>query len=208
MQLKQKIKNIIFDLGGVLVDLNEKRTIDCFGGAQISSFYTQKLSPAFVTLAHSFEKGEISADQFRNGVGNLFKLKISKAKFDRCWNAMIGDMPTHRIEMLLELKEKYRLFVLSNTNEIHVKHFVELDFWEPKLFDEVYFSNEISMRKPDKNIFEYVLSMNNLSPDETFFVDDNPENIASASDLGISTHLVNGEVLNIFQEHFDVKTKL
>lgn len=208
MDFKNKFKNIIFDLGGVLIDLNETKTIECFGGANISSFYTKKLNPAYVSLAHSFETGEISADQFRNGVGNLFNLKISKAKFDICWNAMIGNMPTHRIEMLLKIRDNFKIYVLSNTNIIHYQYFTKLDSWEPKLFDGVYFSHQLKMRKPDKSIFELVLSENNLKAKETFFVDDTYENIEAANKLGIYGHHVKKEVLNLFEELLDLNIKI
>jgi len=204
MYIGNKFKNIIFDLGGVLIDLHEQKTIDCFGGANISAFYSKKLNPAFISLAHSFEKGEISSDQFRNGVSNLFRLKISKAKFVMCWNAMIGDMPTYRIEMLLELREKYNIFVLSNTNEIHQKYFTKQDYWEPALFDGVYFSHELGMRKPEKEIFELVLEENNLVPEETYYVDDNADNIEAANNLGIFGSYAEGEILLLFRHFFNI----
>ncbi|MBN2664700.1 MAG: HAD family phosphatase [Bacteroidales bacterium] len=208
MSFKNKFKNIIFDLGGVLIDLNESKTIDCFGGANISSFYTKKLNPAYVSLAQSFETGEISADQFRNGVSNLFNLKISKAKFDICWNAMVGNMPTHRIEMLLKVRENFKIYALSNTNIIHYQHFTKFDSWEPKLFNGVYLSHQLKMRKPDKAIFEFVLNENNLKPEETFFVDDIYENIEAANKLGIFGHHVKGEILNLFKELLDINIKI
>ena len=199
-KLSKKIKNIIFDLGDVLVNLHKKRTIDCFDGAEVSTFYNSKLNPDFINLAHQFERGEISPTQFREKLSAIFKIVFSAEKFDKCWNAMIGTMSKNRIKMLYNLRKKYRLFVLSNTNEIHCEFFSKEDYWDNKIFETVYFSNELKMRKPEPRIFEYVLTENNLIPEETLFLDDNAENIASAEKLGIISVVVDSEVEEILRK--------
>ncbi len=194
MTKNNKIKNIIFDLGGVLIDLYEGKTINCFGGAKISAFYGEKLNPKFIQLAYEFETASISADEFREGVSELFNLNISSQKFDECWNAMIGVMTENRHKLLVELSKKYRLFVLSNTNEIHYNFFTKQNYWKPELFEKVYFSHILKMRKPDREIFDFVLAENNLIAEETIFVDDNAQNVKSASEIGIFAHLVDKEI--------------
>ncbi len=206
MRIKEKIKNIIFDLGGVLVNLDEAKTISCFGGEPITAFYDKKLNPEFIKLAHKFEVNDINEHEFRKKVCDIFNIVISSVGFDECWNAMIGTMPTHRIEMLLKLREKYNIFVLSNTNKIHYKCFSKKDFWEPKLFNKIYLSFEIGLRKPDPQIFEHILSENTLLPYETFFIDDNLENVKSAKEKGIiAKHIkTNQEIVKLFNNYFDL----
>ena len=200
MTKNNKIKNIIFDLGGVLIDLYEEKTINCFDGAKISAFYGEKLNPKFIKLAHDFETATISAVEFREGVCELFNLNISAKKFDECWNAMIGKMTENRHKLLLELRKKYRLFVLSNTNEIHYNFFTKQKYWKPELFEITYFSHLLKMRKPNTEIFNYVLAKNKLIAEETIFVDDNVENVKSASKTGISAYLVDKEIELILKD--------
>ncbi|MBN2892992.1 MAG: HAD family phosphatase [Bacteroidales bacterium] len=200
MSNQNKIKNIIFDLGAVLIDLDASKTTKCFG-TKISPLYAEKMNPDFINIAHKFERGELSAAKFRKKVCEIFNIVISSEAFDECWNAMIGTMPTNRINMLLQVRKEYRIFVLSNTNEIHNKYFMEQDFWESKVFEKVYLSNLVGMRKPEPEIFELVLNENNLLPEETVFVDDNAENIEAAKKLGIKALLVDKEVEIILNDY-------
>ncbi len=190
---KKSIKSIIFDLGGVLIDLDENKTINNFG-VYVSAFFKQKNNTAFVTLAQQFERGEISSKNFRKSVSKLFNLDISDVFFDKKWNSMIKTIPENRISMLKKLNENYRIFVLSNTNEIHCNYFTKQKYWNFNLFEKVYFSHIIKMRKPEPEIFLHVLKENNLIPEETLFVDDNSQNIESAKLLGLQTILVNSEI--------------
>ncbi len=194
-----KIKNIIFDLGGVLINLNKNKTLDCFG-ANISPLFSAEMNKDFINLMYTFECGEITASKFRKEVCRIFNLVISSETFDECWNAMIDTMPTNRINMLLQLRKKYRIFALSNTNEIHNKYFTNQDYWEPKIFENVYFSNILGMRKPNLNIFDFVLNQNNLKPEETLYVDDNIENVKAAEEIGLFSVLVDEEIEDILDK--------
>lgn len=187
------IKNIIFDIGGVLIDLNVRKTFDCFGG-RFQQYFEKKMPNEFEAVLKEFERGEISADKFRNETSKIFAMRMSRAGFDLCWNAMVGQMDTNTILMLLELRKKYRLFVLSNINEIHYDYLVSQDYWEPALFEETYFSHLMGMRKPEKRIFEFVLSENDLATNETFYIDDTKEHILTADSLGIQTLHYNGKI--------------
>ncbi len=197
------IKNIIFDLGGVLVNLNVKATFDCFGG-NFAKFYNKQLPEEFIKLEEDFNRGDISADIFRSKTMDIFSLLMSKAKFDNCWNAMVGDMQTETIRTLIELKRNFKLFLLSNINEIHFDYLLTRDYWEPALFEKCYFSHLMGMIKPDKKIFQYVLSENNLKPEETFFIDDTQKNVISASNLGINAFYYDGQekIANLLQRLF------
>ena len=198
--MNKKIKNIIFDIGDVLINLDSKATISCFEGAEISAFFGQELNPDFVIIAQRFERGEITPNQFRKNVCKIFKIDVSVEKFDKCWNAMIGNLPENRVKMLRNLSEKYKMYVLSNTNEIHFQYFSKEVYWNSDFFEKIYFSHHLKMRKPEPRIFKHILSENNLIAAETLFVDDNEENIASAKKLGINAVLVDEEIEDIFRE--------
>jgi putative hydrolase of the HAD superfamily len=123
-------------------------------------------------------------------------VKASDAELDGCWNAMLLDIPVEKIKLLQDLKTKYKTFLLSNTNSIHLESFTRrlqvdhrlnnLD----ELFHRVYYSQLLGMRKPDVEIYKYVLEKNGLKSDETIFLDDNPDNIQGAARAGIHTFFV------------------
>ncbi len=203
MNFEKKIKNIIFDLGGVLIDLDETPTIEGFG-KKISAFYKNSMNLEFINIAHKFERGEIAPAEFRETVSKIFNIHLSPEKFDFYWNAMIKGMPEQRFQILKKLQKTHRIFVLSNTNEIHYNYFTRQDYWKPELFEKVYFSHQLGMRKPEKKIFQYVLNENNLIPEETFFVDDNKDNIDTAKNLGIVATQVKGNIEQILNNFFNL----
>lgn len=186
-----EIKNIIFDLGGVIINLDYDKTIAEFNKLSKEPFeeiFTQlQQSPVF----DQFDKGEISEADFFSEVLKALRIEISHKQFVHAWNAMLLDFPIKRLEMLRKLKAKYRLFLLSNTNETHTAQ-LETDLYkqhgyknlEP-FFEKVYYSCRIGMRKPDKKIFDFVLQENNLNPTETMFIDDSPQHIEGAIKAGI-----------------------
>lgn len=198
MILKPSIKNIIFDLGRVLLNLDYSLTTAAF----------QNISTAFVPfdpvysdirdkgLFEDFEIGVLSPEQFRDGLRTLLKSDAGDEALDKAWNAMLLDFPEKRLRLLERLKKEYRIFLLSNTNEIHLLAVSDIIFRSfgrrdlSHVFEKEYFSNRIGMRKPDKKIFEFVLSDNKLDPAETFFIDDSPQHITGASTLGIETYLL------------------
>jgi len=191
-----RMKNIIFDLGGVLIDLQADKTIKCFG-KNITAFYNKGEDKLFIEIAHKFERAEISADIFRQKVCEIYNLNFSDEKFDYCWNAMIGEMTNKRTVLLQNLRKKYRIFLLSNTNEIHYRFFTAQKYWNENLFERVYFSHLLGMRKPEHRIFNFVLSENNLLPTETLFFDDNAENVEVAKELGINAIQVTSEIIDL-----------
>jgi putative hydrolase of the HAD superfamily len=141
-----------------------------------------------------YEKGLITSDDFRDALNNALKTPVSHDILDAAWNSMLLDLPTARLELLKKLKATHRTFLLSNTNEIHIDWFfnsLQQHFGIPDLsghFEKVYLSYQIHLRKPDAEIFQYVLDENKLDPAETLFIDDSPQHIEGAKKLGIQTY--------------------
>ncbi len=197
------LRNIIFDLGGVFLDLDINKTIQAFfslGFTEEMFKHDQNNEKVF----WEFEIGTITPDQFRNGVRNLLGKDISDTEIDEAWNAMILGFKKEEIELLLDLKTKYRTFLLSNTNILHEKIYSDMlmalmGLKMTDLFEKVYYSHEVHLGKPDPAIFNKVLIDNNLNPEETLYVDDTEKHIKSAETLGIQGFLFpqNGDLKEI-----------
>jgi len=194
----KSIKAIIFDLGAVLLNINYQNTINAFsklGVKNASTFYSKKVQ---ANLFNQIETGDITTEKFLSGLqketNNASINQVSEA-----WNAMLLDLPENRLTLIQSLKNKYSIYLLSNTNTIHIDAFKKklgnikwIKFCD--LFDKMYLSYEVGLRKPNADIFEYILDKQNLEPGEVFFIDDSPEHIEGANKLGIKTHhLKNGE---------------
>ena len=187
------IKHIIFDLGGVILNIDYNRTEKAFIDAGIHNFpelYSQlKQSDLF----DKFEIGAINREKFIAELRKISGTKAADAEILNAWNAMILDYPVRRLQILQQLRLYYDLFLLSNTNEVHEEAFNELlmrSHGIPNIgvfFDKVYLSHRIGMRKPMKEIFQRVLEDNGLKPEKTLFIDDSPQHIATAKELGIQT---------------------
>ncbi len=191
-----KIKNIIFDLGGVIINLDTSKTTAEFNKLSVKPFesiYTQfKQAPEF----DLFDKGLITEQDFFNALKVAMETDMADTELLSAWNAMLLDFPLQRLELLNVLKQRYRLFLLSNTNETHIKAF-EQDLLQAHgyanlepFFEKVYYSCRMGMRKPDTEIFKYVLTENNLVPEETLFIDDTLIHIEGALKTGINAHLL------------------
>lgn len=205
--MKNGIKAILFDLGGVVLNLDYKRTIDAFNNmssAGFDAFYSQANQQAGFDL---FETGKWSPTEFRIYMRSFLGSLISDEEIDQAWNAMLLDLPENRITMLMELKKKYRIYLLSNTNAIHLKRFREIigvNFGQETLLESVfhktYYSHEIGFRKPHKEAFQYVLADQGLIPEEVFFIDDSLQHVEGARQLGLNaTHLHNQDMLTLCQ---------
>lgn len=199
--LPKNLEAIIFDLGGVVLNLDPQRTIQAF--AQSTGLPEQKLvEVSKYDLFKQFEKGLITAPAFRSGLNELFRANYPDKTIDDAWNAMLLDLPLDRLQLLESLRARYKTFVLSNTNDIHIAAFDEIvsaaTGGQPiqNYFDEVYYSHKVGMRKPDAEIFEMVLKKNSLHPSKTLFIDDTLEHIESANRLGLHTwHLTDQDEL-------------
>jgi len=189
---KAEIRNIIFDWGGVITNLYPQETIDAFnkiGGKRIDMLYKKGVNDVFLP----FEKGEITPEEFRKHIRTFTVDNISDEEIDKAWNKMLGELPQERWRLLKKLGENYRTFVLSNTNSIHVHYYFEYlqkiygTYGYTHLFEKVYFSFELGMRKPDEEIFRYVMKDRDLKPENTVFIDDSQLNTQSAGNLGMHT---------------------
>lgn len=189
----RNISSIIFDLGGVILNINPQLTIDRFeaiGFSKIEFFLDHYRSLGFLA---EFQAGRISEQQFYDTIRKESGLDISNQLIKEAWNAMLLDYPLDRIAKIKELKKNYKLFLLSNTNIVHFQNFA---FRVPgvtqlgDLFDNVYYSHEIELSKPNADAYQFVIEANNLNAETTLFLDDLPENIATAKELGIQTYWV------------------
>ena len=199
------IKNIVFDLGNVVLDVDYTETIKAFealGAVEFDSIYTQFAQTEIFDL---LDKGLISPDKFRTGLRTAVpELKsVSDRDIDSAWNAMLKGLPVERLDVLNDLKSKFRTFILSNTNEIHVESFsktIAETVPGKKLadyFEGVCYSNEIGLRKPDVEVFEFVLNKYGLIPGETLFIDDSEANVKGAEKAGMKTFLLEKGFLTI-----------
>ena len=188
-----KIKNIIFDLGGVILNLDYAKTVDEFkkiGLLNFQDLYSQKMQNI---LFDDFEKGEVSSAEFISSLIDSENLKIKEIDFINAWNAMLLEIPVKKLEFIDALKKDYKVFLLSNTNEVHINKFEDdlkknnmlNQFY--KCFDKVYYSSRMGKRKPDENCFKQVLEENQLVPQQTLFIDDSVQHIKGAKRIGIET---------------------
>jgi glucose-1-phosphatase len=194
--------NIIFDLGGVLLNIDYHLTIKAFeqlGFKDFSSAYTQL---AQSELFDRFERGEITPDEFRHGIRPSLRANVSDAEIDEAWNVMLLDLPTERLTLLRALGASKRIFLLSNTNAIHVSAFEQQVLAQhginglARLFEAAYYSCDVGMRKPEERIFRMVTDTNGLLPSETLFIDDSPQHVEGARKAGLHAyHLTGGETV-------------
>ena len=189
------IRNLIFDFGGVLIDLDMEAV-----SRGLQNFGLATPGPELVRLSQEYETGQIPTDYFLNEVRRTLP-GSREDEIRRIWNETVSRFPTERLEFLETLKASgtYRMFLLSNTNPLHVEqarqNMGNRDFQRFRnCFQEFYLSHEIKMRKPEPEIFAFVLNENRLTPEETLFIDDTREHTESASRLGIRTwHLQVGK---------------
>ena len=185
-----QIKNVVFDWGGVITRIDYQKSIEAFGRFGVDHFedqYTQlHQSALFVQL----EEGRISPEVFRLQLKKIIPKPVSNEQLDEAWSAMLLETPAENIEILKGAKRNYRTFLLSNTNEIHVKRYnagLKQTFGIngfSELFEKVYYSHITSIRKPNRKIFELIREENGLIPGETLFIDDTFPHIETAVSLG------------------------
>lgn len=185
---------IIFDLGGVVINLDYHKTTRAFEALGLENFGEMYSQAAQSGLFDDFEKGKCSIPFFINKLLDYLPTGTSANQVVEAWNAMILDFPIENLQLLERLKSSHRIFLLSNTNEIHIqKVHQHLQLVSPHktlqpYFEKVYFSSDIGMRKPDAEIFEFVITENNLNPSKTLFIDDTRQHIIGAQKVGVQTY--------------------
>ena len=192
----KNIDNIIFDLGNVILNIDYQNTIDAFekiGVINASSFYSKSSQ---LNIFSQLETGRISKHDFVLEI-QKFAPKASATQIINAWNAILQDLPDERLEVLKKIKDKFSIFLLSNTNSIHVEKIIDNlgvkkyeEFYN--LFDKVYYSHEIKLRKPNADIFKLVIKENCLSIKNTLFIDDSIQHIESAKKIGLKTYHLDG----------------
>lgn len=192
----QGIRHIILDLGGVLLNLDYSATERAFEALGIGDFKHRFSQLSQSDFFDKWEKGQLNRAAFFAGMKEAAEKPITDAQIENAWNAMLLDFPLRRLQILQQLQLHFDLFLLSNTNEIHLEAFNEIlknTVGVPSLahfFDKVYYSHLVGMRKPDAEIFLKILEENNLDPAKTLFLDDSPQHLVAAESLGIRTLLV------------------
>jgi putative hydrolase of the HAD superfamily len=186
------IDAILFDLGGVFITIDYQATIDAFeklGFENAQHLYSQAEQ---AILFEKYETGKISTPHFINNLLKLSNSNPSPNQIVKAWNSMIGDFSIESITLLKNLQSKYRLFMLSNTNELHMD-LVKRKWQEienapmESFFEKVHFSNQLGLRKPYPNTFLEVCKINNLDPVKTLFIDDSIQHIVGAQKAGLQT---------------------
>jgi len=202
--LPSNFTSIIFDLGQVIIDVDQNKTC-----SEIQALCQSSLSPVSKIWGQDyflFELGKISAEIFFIRIRKALALEhIELSIIEKAWNSMIRTISCEKIALLRALASNYRLFALSNTNSSHVEEINRLLVQQhqiknmDELFEKVYYSHELGLDKPDKKIFQYVINDAELLPQTTIFIDDNYQNIIASSELGFKTiHLT--EPNNLWQE--------
>lgn len=209
----EKIRNLIFDFGVVIINIDPsavKKAMEKMGIQNVDELHHHLQE---TKIYERLETGEISDDEFRSAIKDIADAPLSDDDIDDAWNAMILDIPRERIKFLTRLKSKYKIYLLSNTNSIHWKYYDKYfqdNYDYPSLstfFAEAWYSYLMGVRKPDPEIFRMVLEEGKLNPSETAFVDDIQENTAAAATLGIRpVHLTPGtEIMDLFDENLELK---
>ncbi len=197
-----KIKDysaIIFDLGGVIINLDYQATVREFKKLGLTNFDSVFSKAQQAELADKFERGEISPDDFFNEVKRLGELDSSRLELELAWNAMLLDFPIQRLELIEQIGKELPVFLLSNTNLTHTLAYNKiledttgrqnLNPW----FQKVYLSYEVGKRKPEARIFQQVIDENGLDPATTLFIDDSPQHIIGAREVGLQAHHLTDE---------------
>lgn len=199
------IKNIILDLGGVLLNIDYFKTIEAFRDLGIPDFEELFTQAKQEHLFDKYESGLIDSEEFIVGLKKKLPFTISSNEITSAWNAMLLDFPSERLDFLKQLKEKYNTVLLSNTNPIHLEAFHQIikrnngiDSLAP-YFNHVYFSSEMGMRKPSPEIFLEVCKQQNFNPEETLFIDDTEQHVLGAREAGLKALHLNVNEQDVIQ---------
>lgn len=190
------IKNLIIDLGGVIVNLTRNRCIEAFEQLGVVNIRENIVNNCqHKDLFMQLELGQITRGQFYDGIRHLSERSLTNEQIDAAWIAMLGEVPSYKLDLLLDLKKRYNTYLLSNTNEIHWNWIADTAFaYQGKqatdFFNRIYLSYELHMIKPNTDIFEHVLNDAGICSEETLFLDDSLPNCRTAEAMRIKAYLV------------------
>jgi glucose-1-phosphatase len=186
------IKNIIFDLGGVIMNIDFKKTETAFADLGFTDFKQYMTQFHITPFFEDYETGKIDDAAFIKGIQQIAAKPLTEQEIIHAWNALLLDFPPERIELLEKLKNHYRIFLLSNTNALHHDAFQQ-SFHAltgktlEDIFEKTYYSHTAHLRKPHAAIYQLVTDENKLNPAETLFIDDSASNFSGAEEIGIQT---------------------
>jgi len=188
----KEIKAVLFDLGGVIIDVNYQKTIDAFSdlGVQNAADLYNQFDQS--SLFDSFETGKVSSDYFIDQLSALVHHSIHREQIVDAWNAMIGEYPLEKLNLIQEISSKIPCYMLSNTNEIHLEKAMNALQKTPYsnlelLFKKCYFSHLIGKRKPEPDTFSWVASQLGILAEDILFIDDSPQHVEGAQKAGMQT---------------------
>ncbi len=200
----RNIKNIIFDLGGVILNIDYNLTIKAFenlGIKHADTFYSQQRQ---TKIFDRLETGKLTEEEFCDSIRKISGIAATNEVIIQAWNAMLLDFPEEITDVLQKAKQQYRTFLLSNTNAIHYKAYSQILKKQlgleslAELFDKQYLSHEIGLRKPEVKVFKMILEENGLKAEETLFIDDSYQHIKGAEKAGLQTHWLKDNNLKKF----------
>ncbi len=192
----EHIKNIILDLGGVLINLDFQKLNESLKKLGLENAFSKTKQ---IDLFDKLEEGKISEEIFLTEFKNLTTKKHSNKEIIDAWNSILLDLPIERIELLKNLGKKYRLFLFSNTNSMHIKEVYNIlnrTYGIRNLnpyFEKIYLSNELGIRKPKVEGFQKIITSHNLKLNETLFIDDSLQHISGAKEAGLQAELLDVE---------------
>lgn len=190
------IKNIIFDLGGVIIDIDHGRTSNAFnklGASRFDEIFSHKSQHK---LIDDYEIGKISSNLFRDSLQKELRIRVSDEVFDNAWNAMLLDLPGERLDFIKSLRQQYKVLLFSNTNDIHLKEVFNVCQRQHGInsfdgyFDKEYYSNVFGQRKPSPAAFISIIKENGMNAEETIFIDDSLPNVLGARQAGMHSFLL------------------
>lgn len=191
------IETIIFDFGGVIIDIDPQLTMNEFAKLGSRELNPEETHDLIYNIIRKFEKGIFTPEVFRKKMKDFLRIEATDQQFDDSWNALLFDIPGKRLKSIEKAKEHYQILLLSNSNEIHYDLYLrdlQLRFGYTEfddLFHKSYFSFDLHMAKPDPEIFEFVIYQHDLDPSKTLFIDDTEENLVTARSLGLCTYQMN-----------------
>ena len=192
--IKEDVTAIVFDFGGIFINLDYNATINAFKELGIENFDELYSQAQQSNLFDNYETGKISSQRFINRLLDFLPAKTTPNQVVEAWNAMLLNIEPEKIKLLAELRKSYPVYLLSNTNDLHIE--VAFRRWKNTIgesihesFDKIYLSHEVGLRKPNKEVFELVCNENNLEPKHTLFIDDTEQHINGAKLIGLQTHL-------------------
>ncbi len=195
----QKIENIIFDLGGVLLDIDYNLTRKAFEKLGVDNFDEMYSQANADKLFQKLETGKVSEEEFYKELNKATGLQLSEQEIRNAWNAMLLSFREKSLEYFRKFKRHYKIYLLSNTNNIHLNSFYEIYHQKERknsfeqFFDKAFYSFEIGLRKPDVDCYEWVINNLKIDPEKTLFIDDSIKNIHGAEEAGLQTLLLTPE---------------